>query len=243
MALAVTCRAWPAALRLGGAALQSAASLATWSQQRDALGEQLCEPSTSGRAGGSAAGLLLLDAPHHVRRIFNFAGQADVAKRYSEKKLLGYSPRQMYDVVSAVEHYHEFVPWCQRSTVTLRRPPSYLEAELEVGFQMFVERYTSKVTMHCPTLVRSSVEDSTLFSHLSNQWEFRPGPSPHTTWLAFDVDFAFKSPLYRHIASVFFEEVVQRMMGAFEGRCARLYGPSSLHRRAAGPAAAGHQQY
>eukprot|EP00887_Chlorella_sp_A99_P003918 scaffold11.g3918.t1 len=208
-------RAWPAALRLGGAALQSAASLATWSQQRDALGEQLCEPSTSGRAGGSAAGLLLLDAPHHVRRIFNFAGQADVAKRYSEKKLLGYSPRQMYDVVSAVEHYHEFVPWCQRSTVTLRRPPSYLEAELEVGFQMFVERYTSKVTMHCPTLVRSSVEDSTLFSHLSNQ----------------------------HIASVFFEEVVQRMMGAFEGRCARLYGPSSLHRRAAGPAAAGHQQY
>ncbi len=46
----------------------------------------------------------------------------------------------MYDVVAAVEHYAAFVPWCQKSTVLLRRPPGYLEAELEVGFQMFVER-------------------------------------------------------------------------------------------------------
>ena len=35
----------------------------------------------------------------------------------------------------------------------------------------------------------------------------RLGPTPHTTWLTFEVDFAFKSPLYRQVASVFFEEV------------------------------------
>ena len=60
----------------------------------------------------------------------------------------------MYDVVAAVEHYSAFVPWCQRSAVLLRRPAGaeeaeaeaeagaggYLEAELEVGFQVFVER-------------------------------------------------------------------------------------------------------
>lgn len=87
--------------------------------------------------------------------------------------------------------------------------------------------------------MQSRVEDSTLFSHLSNQWEFRPGPTPHSTWLSFDVDFAFKSPLYRHVASIFFEEVVQQMMGAFEGRCTRLYGPSSLHRPRAAATASG----
>lgn len=42
-------------------------------------------------------------------------------------------------MVAAVEHYGKFVPWCQRSTIMVRRP-GYLEAELEVGFQMFVER-------------------------------------------------------------------------------------------------------
>ncbi|PSC67036.1 Coenzyme Q-binding COQ10 mitochondrial [Micractinium conductrix] len=52
-----------------------------------------------------------------------------------------------------------------------------------------------KVTLHCPTAVHSRVDDSMLFSHLTNKWEFRLGPTPHTTWLTFEVDFAFKSPL------------------------------------------------
>jgi len=36
-------------------------------------------------------------------------------------------------------------------------------------------RYTSKVTLQCPTAVHSRVDDSTLFSHLTNKWEFRWG--------------------------------------------------------------------
>ena len=47
----------------------------------------------------------------------------------------------MFDVVSAVEQYSEFVPWCQRSTILRRESPESLEAELEVGFQAFVERW------------------------------------------------------------------------------------------------------
>lgn len=55
-----------------------------------------------------------------------------------------YTPEEIYDVVAAVEHYHEFVPWCVRSVITARRPPNYLEAELEVGFQMFTERCAAR---------------------------------------------------------------------------------------------------
>ena len=51
-----------------------------------------------------------------------------------------YSPQQMFDVVAAVEHYSEFVPWCQRSKVVRRVGADRLEAELEVGFQMLTER-------------------------------------------------------------------------------------------------------
>jgi ribosome-associated toxin RatA of RatAB toxin-antitoxin module len=51
-----------------------------------------------------------------------------------------YSPKQLYDVVAAVEHYKEFVPWCQRSKIIQERLPDYVEAELEVGFKLFVER-------------------------------------------------------------------------------------------------------
>lgn len=54
--------------------------------------------------------------------------------------LCRYTQEQLYAVVSDVSNYKEFVPWCQRSVVTEDKPPDYMEAELEVGFKMFVER-------------------------------------------------------------------------------------------------------
>ena len=135
----------------------------------------------------------------------------------------------MFDVVASVEHYKDFVPWCQNSTVVFQQiDNTYVEAELEVGFQIFVEKYLSKVKLQRPTMISSHVGESTLFSHLNSSWKFQPGPTPESVWMTFHVDFAFKSPLYRHVASLFFEEVVEKMMGAFEGRCRKLYGPSSL---------------
>ena len=163
-----------------------------------------------------------------------------------------YSQEQLYAVVAGVEHYKEFVPWCQRSHIIDRKPPGFVEAELEVGFKMFVERcglptsgiftlilqivapglgcspddvlgargemssrsalpscrYTSQVHLSPPGRVISRVYDSTLFDHLDSTWDFQPGPTPHSTWLSFTVDFAFKSPLYHHIATVFFDEVL-----------------------------------
>lgn len=165
----------------------------------------------------------------HVRHFLSgFA--PETSKVYHERRLLGWSPDQLYEVVSQVDQYSNFVPWCAKSTVLTGRADSgYLEAELEVGFQVFVERYTSKVTLQRPDRVHSSVADSRLFDHLESTWIMKPGPQPGTTWLVFKVDFAFRSSLHRHVADMFFSEVVKRMMGAFEGRCAQLYGPSSLN--------------
>lgn len=52
-----------------------------------------------------------------------------------------YSPEQLYEVVSNVQHYSRFVPWCVGSTVLTRQHDGrYLEAELQIGFQMISER-------------------------------------------------------------------------------------------------------
>lgn len=120
-------------------------------QQKLSLGSSpllhLCELLNNTVPGSDALGLPcappgrppVTAAPS--RPFFSLPGYDDkLAKKYSERKLLGYSPQQMYDVVAAVENYHQFVPWCVRSTVLRRRGDNYLEAELEVGFQIFVER-------------------------------------------------------------------------------------------------------
>ncbi len=39
---------------------------------------------------------------------------------HEERRLIRYSPEVLFDVVSAVENYQEFLPWCDKSTVHSR---------------------------------------------------------------------------------------------------------------------------
>ncbi|KAM2273572.1 hypothetical protein ACFX1S_043491 [Malus domestica] len=160
-----------------------------------------------------------LDFNYRSRRQFLGCGDGEeggvLSKVYEERRVLGYSPEQLYDVVAAVDLYHGFVPWCQRSAIIKTYPDGSFDAELEIGFKFLVESYVSHTT----------VSNSSLFDHLINIWEFNPGPVPGSCSLYFLVDFKFQSPLYRQVASVFFKEVVSKLVGSFNERCRLIYGP------------------
>ena len=82
-----------------------------------------------------------------ARSLFGLS-DAPTALSHRERRLLAYPPSHVYAVVSSVEHYSHFVPWCLDSRVLQRAPDGrYLEAELAVGFRLFSESYTSRVTM------------------------------------------------------------------------------------------------
>lgn len=58
--------------------------------------------------------------------------------------IIRYSTEQLFNVAAAVDMYQEFLPWCQRSDITRRNPDGTLDAELEIGFNFFVESYVSQ---------------------------------------------------------------------------------------------------
>eukprot|EP01114_Cavostelium_apophysatum_P009695 TRINITY_DN22932_c0_g1_i1.p1 TRINITY_DN22932_c0_g1~~TRINITY_DN22932_c0_g1_i1.p1 ORF type:complete len:212 (-),score=16.50 TRINITY_DN22932_c0_g1_i1:1-636(-) len=142
-------------------------------------------------------------------------------RKYTERRTFQVSPQQLYEVVSSVEKYKDFLPWCVESTI-LSRDGNVMEAELTVGFKLFEERYTSRVEVDPNRSVKATSASSNLFRSLTTSWTFEPGSSRNTCDTKFEVDFSFKSELHQSVANLFFDEVSKKMLQAFENRCSQL---------------------
>lgn len=143
--------------------------------------------------------------------------------QWKERKLIAASQEHMFAVIADVNQYHEFVPYVTRSREwDDRGSDKYKEAELEVGFSLITEKYTSKIELEPFSSVTTRTDDSRLFSHLTSRWRLSPGVSPTSCWVDFDVDFGFRSEIYGRLADVFLEDVVKKMMAAFEARARQL---------------------
>lgn len=154
------------------------------------------------------------------------------SKRHSERRLLRYPNTLLYEVVSDVSNYDKFVPWCKKSRV-LKQTDTAMTAELQVGFQMLSENYLSQVALDKPRAVVATSTQTQLFEHLRSEWRFQPasGDVETATWVNFSVEFKFKSALYNEVSELFMQEVVKKMVGAFELRCRELHQQRQLHKK------------
>ncbi len=141
--------------------------------------------------------------------------------KHAERRTLPYTADELYTLVADVARYPEFLPWCVGARI-LKRTDSEILADLMIGFKMFRETFTSRVTLS-PNLIEVEYIKGPL-KHLTNRWEFIPEPNGHCT-IDFVVDFEFKNQLFEKLVGALFTEAVHRMVLAFEKRAAVVYGP------------------
>lgn len=140
---------------------------------------------------------------------------------HEERKFLPWSPEQMFDLVADVERYPEFLPWLLASRVYGRQEGGF-QADLIIGFKMFKERFTSKVSLERPHAVHVEYLSGPL-RYLENDWRFHAVEGGGCA-IDFKVDFAFKSHLFERLVGAVFTEAVSRMVRAFELRAQVIYG-------------------
>jgi len=141
---------------------------------------------------------------------------------HREKRTLPYTPEQMFALVADVERYPEFLPWCLACRIRSRESEDVFTADLQVGFRMVREQFTSRVTLEPPRGITVEYLRGP-FQHLTNQWTFES--APEGTAVDFFLTFEFRSRLLQALIGVLFEEAVHRMVSAFETRAAKLYAP------------------
>lgn len=149
---------------------------------------------------------------------------------HAEKKVLPYTPEQMYRLVADVEKYPEFLPWCLAARIR-RREGDVMFADLVIGFKMVRERFTSRVELDEESRRINVQYTEGPFQYLNNHWLF----TPHEGGVCVDfyVDFEFRSKMLQKIMGVLFNEAVRRMVQAFETRANQLYGNGATRPAAA----------
>lgn len=150
-------------------------------------------------------------------------------RHHSLTKVLPYSPDQLMALVGDIERYPEFVPWLTHmrtwNEATLAPGLTSVDAEAAVGFSFLNEKFATRV-------LRDEGAREVLvsllygpFRKLRNKWAFSPDPAG--TRIDFEIDFEFKSRLLDGLLAANLDRAVTRLIGCFEARAARLYGPAA----------------
>jgi len=140
--------------------------------------------------------------------------------KFTEEKFLPYTPKQMFKLVADVALYPEFLPWCVGSRV-YNQQANQFDADVIIGFKLFRERFTSRVTF----IENQKVDVDYIrgpMKQLYNHWRFHP--QDDGCLVEFSVEFEFKNKILDDLIGGLFGAACQRMVTAFEERAAALYG-------------------
>ena len=161
---------------------------------------------------------------------------------HAEKRVLPFSPGQLFDLVADIEAYPRFLPWCAAARVR-EREGDVLYADMVIGYRMIRDRFTSRVTMTAPVAgdTRQDGGEAGVWridvlyidgplKYLQNHWVFRPADGGGCE-IDFFVDFQFQSRLFERLIAPLFNEVVRRMVTAFEVRAHVVYAPQRTEAR------------
>ena len=149
-------------------------------------------------------------------------------KHVKKSVLLWYSPREMYALVTAVEDYPAFLPWCERAEVPQRHDDG-VTACLHLSYLGVRQAFTTR-NSHTPDarVVLQLVHGP--FSELDGTWQFVPlpatdGATAKACRIEFDLRYNFDNRALEALVSPVFERIANTFVDSFVKRAEQVYGP------------------
>ena len=147
-------------------------------------------------------------------------------KHVRKSVLLWYSPREMYDLVTGIASYPEFLPWCDRADLVQTHDDG-VTAKLGLAYMGVRHSFTTRNVQVAPSSVKVQLVDGP-FSMLDGTWLFkalgRPGSEQPACKIEFDLRYAFASPALEAVVSPVFDRVANTFVESFVRRAEDVYG-------------------
>ena len=133
-------------------------------------------------------------------------------KHVRKSVLLWYSPREMYDLVTGVHAYPQFLPWCDKAEVVAHHVDG-VTARLGMAYMGVRHAFTTRNTHHPNQSVAVKLVDGP-FSSLEGTWLFRPLGRPGSDQAAckieFDLMYAFSSFALEAVRSALMRQPIRK---------------------------------
>lgn len=135
--------------------------------------------------------------------------------------LVPYTTQEMFALVSDVDSYPEFLPWCSAAQ-TLSREDDHVEARIEFHVGALKKSFTTR-NHH---LEHTAIEMQLLegpFSELEGCWEFVPLGTDGCR-ISLKLQYDFSSKVVRLAIAPVFGRIANSLVAAFQKRAAEVYG-------------------
>ena len=148
-------------------------------------------------------------------------------KHVKKSVLIWYSPQEVYGLVTAVEDYPRFLPWCERVEV-LQRDAQSLIARLHLAYAGVRHAFTTR-SVHTPDeAVHVGLVDGP-FSLLDGTWLFLPLALPSDAQaqackIEFEMRYAFANGPLEALISPVCDRIANTFVDAFVRRAEQVYG-------------------
>lgn len=151
-------------------------------------------------------------------------------KHVRKSVLLWYSPQEMYQLVTGISHYPEFLPWCEKAELLEQREDG-ITARLALAYAGVHHAFTTRNTHVADSRVEMALVDGP-FSQLDGVWQFiplnKPGASSEADKackIEFELRYAFSSRALEAVVSPVFDRIANTFVDRFVQRAEAVYGP------------------
>ena len=132
-----------------------------------------------------------------------------------------YSASQMYALVSDIESYPEFLPWCSHARIQ-ERFNEHLRASLTFRASKLEHSFTTENTMQPDRMISVRLIEGP-FKHLTGSWQFEARDDAHC-FITLRMQFEFKNKVLKLALGKTFNKIINSLVDAFSQRARELYG-------------------